>query len=86
MNATPGRGTRTESPRSNGPGHNSNPFDSPAGREKRARAQAVAIVTEDRKNHWKPFWFAITSLEGLPYSWARTLAWNLERKNARPHQ
>ncbi len=59
-----------------------NPFDTPEVREVHRQRQAEAAATDDRKNRWKPHWFAVSSLEGLPHDWARRLAWKIERKDA----
>ncbi|GAA4290906.1 AAA family ATPase [Mycobacterium paraffinicum] len=50
--------------------------------DKHRQQLAVQAAVEDRKNRWKPRWFAVASLAGIPHEWARNLAWKYESKNA----
>lgn len=58
------------------------PFDNPAAEAARQEQAKVQAVTEDRKNRWKPHWFALASVDGLPHQWARNLTWKFERQDA----
>ncbi|OHU77465.1 AAA family ATPase [Mycobacteroides chelonae] len=62
------------------PGYN--PFDNPAAEAKRQQKMKVEAVTEDRKNRWKPHWFALDSLAELSHPWASKLVWKFERHDA----
>lgn len=62
------------------PGYN--PFDNPAAEAARQEQVKAAAITEDRKNRWKPHWFALAGLEGVPHQWARQLVWKFERHDA----